>query len=138
MISAFRHDLLHASVLNESSMTLCHLQNSIWMAQAQQAPADFGNVFQVMIVPVTVMIVLYIFLMIRPESTSRSKRTEFLNSLKKNDPIVTIHGIFGTIANISPESDEVTIRVDDNTRIRMKKSVIEALVVSKESSTKTT
>ncbi len=87
-----------------------------------------------LVVPIVAMLAFYYFIIIRPESGMRKKRAELLGGLKKNDPVVTIHGIYGSIANISPDSDEVTLKVDDNTRIRMRKSAIEGLVVSKDAS----
>ena len=33
--------------------------------------------------------------------------------------MVTAGGILGTVANVSPEKNEVTIKVDDNTKIRV-------------------
>ena len=38
---------------------------------------------------------------------------------KKNDAVVTAGGILGTVANIAMDKNEVTIKVDDNTRIRV-------------------
>ena len=37
---------------------------------------------------------------------------------------VTIGGIFGTVANVSTDGKEVTLKVDDSTRIKFRKSAI--------------
>ena len=52
------------------------------------------------------------------------------SNLKKNDRIVTIGGIYGTVVNINSDIDEVTIRVDEgtNTKIRMMRSAISRVV----------
>jgi preprotein translocase subunit YajC len=48
-----------------------------------------------------------------------------LGALEKNDDIVTSGGIHGTIVNI--QDDVVTLRIDDNTRIKIQKSSISRL-----------
>lgn len=74
--------------------------------------------------------------MIRPQSREKAKRQELLNALKKNDKIVTIGGILGTIASVSPDSDEVTIKVDENTRLRILRSSIQRVVTTESESDK--
>jgi preprotein translocase subunit YajC len=44
--------------------------------------------------------------------------------LKKNDRVLTTAGIYGTIVAISEKEDELTVRVDDNVRIKMVKASI--------------
>jgi len=48
--------------------------------------------------------------------------------LKKNDRIVTIGGILGTVMNV--QKDEVTIRVDEstNTKLRMQRNAIARVI----------
>lgn len=56
------------------------------------------------------------------------------SSLKKNDRIVTIGGIHGTIVSAPQESNVVTIRIDEqsNTRIKVNRSAIMNVVSDKE------
>ena len=53
-----------------------------------------------------------------------------LASLKKNDDVVTSGGIYGTVANV--QNDIVTLRIDDNTKIKVQKSAISKLKAKKE------
>jgi preprotein translocase subunit YajC len=73
--------------------------------------------------------------MFRPQQKERARREKALGELKKNDRVVTIGGIIGTIANISEKEQEVTLKIDDNTRIKMRRSAIQGLyqVETKES-----
>lgn len=80
------------------------------------------------LLPLLAIGVLFYFMMIRPQSREKAKRQQLLDSLKKNDKVVTIGGILGSIASISPDSDEVTVKVDDNTRIRFRRSSIQQVV----------
>jgi preprotein translocase subunit YajC len=47
-------------------------------------------------------------------------------NLKKNDRIVTVGGIIGTVINAPKDSDEISIRIDEssNTRMRILRSAV--------------
>ncbi|MEX1230984.1 MAG: preprotein translocase subunit YajC [Planctomycetaceae bacterium] len=81
-----------------------------------------------MMYPLLMIVALWYFLILRPQSRDRKRRDELLGALKKNDPVVTIGGILGTVANISADGKEVTLKVDDNTRIRVLRRSIESVV----------
>lgn len=65
--------------------------------------------------------IIFYFLMIRPQRIEQQKRQAMLDTVKKNDRVVTIGGLYGVVANVQRESDEITLRVDENnnTRIRV-------------------
>ena len=69
-------------------------------------------------------LVMY-FLMLRPQSKERKKREAMLSAVKKNDRVVTIGGILGTV--ISVKDDEITLKVDEssNTKITFTRSAIQ-------------
>jgi preprotein translocase subunit YajC len=80
--------------------------------------------------PLLVVLGLLGYLMLfRPERKRRDEHEAMLNSLKKNDRIETIGGIFGTIVSVNREADEVVIKVDEssNTRLRVRCSAIRAM-----------
>lgn len=66
------------------------------------------------------LILVFYFLLIRPERKERARRQNMLNAIKKNDRVLTIGGIYGVVTNVHREANEVTLRIDDatNTRIR--------------------
>ena len=71
---------------------------------------------------------LFWMLLIRPESKKTADLNKMREALNKNDRILTIGGIFGTVVNVQKDAKDITIRVDDNTRIRVLRSSI-ALVL---------
>lgn len=93
---------------------------------AGKAPPQ-QDIFQMMF-PLFMIVALWYFLIMRPQSRDRKRREELLKQIKKNDPVVTIGGILGTVANISADGNEVTLKVDDNTRIRVRRRSIESVV----------
>ena len=74
------------------------------------------------LMPIILIFVIFYFLLIRPQQTQQKKHRELLSQLKKNDEVVTNSGIHGTIVNLDEET--VTLRVDDNTRIKFQKNTI--------------
>ncbi len=92
--------------------------------------------FEVFGPPLMVMILLYYFFVVMPQGKDRKERENFLDRLKKNDQVVTIGGIYGTISGFSADGTQVTLRVDDNTRIRVRKTSIESVVKSEGSDKK--
>jgi preprotein translocase subunit YajC len=69
---------------------------------------------------------LFYLMLLRPERRKRAELDRMLRSLKKNDRVITVGGIFGTVVQASQDADEVTLRIDEsnNTRIRVLRSSI--------------
>ena len=83
----------------------------------QPAPSPIAG-----FVPILLIFAIFYFLLIRPQQKQQRKHQELLGQLKKNDEVVTSGGIHGTIVNVDEQT--VTLRVDDNTRIKFQKSTI--------------
>jgi preprotein translocase subunit YajC len=85
-------------------------------------------------VPLVVIGVMFYLMLVRPERRKRAELSQLLNSLKKNDRVVTIGGIYGTIVNAQQGSEEVTIRVDEtnNTKLHVRRSAISQVIEDKE------
>ncbi|MBT4864746.1 MAG: preprotein translocase subunit YajC [Planctomycetaceae bacterium] len=79
------------------------------------------------IMPAFLILLLWQF-MFNPRRRDEKKRAEMVSALKKNDRIVTIGGITGTVASVSEDGKYVTIKVEDNTRIKMLASSIQTVV----------
>ena len=82
--------------------------------------------------PLILIGVVWYFLLFRPQQRDKRKRDELLKTLKKNDRVVTIGGMIGTVANVTPDGKEVSIKVDDNTRIRMLRTSIQSVVTDED------
>ncbi|MEZ6058630.1 MAG: preprotein translocase subunit YajC [Planctomycetaceae bacterium] len=54
----------------------------------------------------------------------QTRHSEMINNLKKNDRVVTAGGIIGTVASVSEDKAEVTLKVDDNTRLKFRSESI--------------
>tara|TARA_R110002111_G_scaffold262289_1_gene337794 strand:+ start:74023 stop:74376 length:354 start_codon:yes stop_codon:yes gene_type:complete len=77
--------------------------------------------------PLIAIVIFFYFIMFRPQQKERARREKTLGELKKNDRVVTIGGIIGTIASISEKEQEVTLKIDENIRIKFRRSAIQGL-----------
>jgi preprotein translocase subunit YajC len=79
--------------------------------------------------------VLFYLMIIRPQNRKQAELKTMLGSLKKNDRVVTVGGIFGTIVNAPKDSEEITIKVDENnnTRLRVQRSSISRVITAESS-----
>jgi preprotein translocase subunit YajC len=68
------------------------------------------------------VILIFYFLIIRPQNKKKKETQQMLNELGKNDRIVTIGGIRGTVQSV--KDDAVVVKVDDNTKLEFSKSAI--------------
>ena len=70
------------------------------------------------------LIILMIFMFFRAPQKQKQQRKKLEQSLEKNDKILTIGGIIGTIVDL--KDDEITLKVDEsnNTKIKIRRSAI--------------
>lgn len=85
----------------------------------QAAQAQGGSMGSFLIMMVLIFVVMY-FLMIRPQQKKQKELAKFRDSLQKGDKVVTIGGIYGTIAEVKDKV--VLLEIDNNVKIRVDKS----------------
>ena len=85
------------------------------------APAQ-GSGLSMWIMLALFFIVMWFF-MIRPQSKQQKEMENFRNSLKNGDKVVTIGGIYGTIAEV--KDNYVLLEVDKDVKIRVNKQAIQ-------------
>jgi preprotein translocase subunit YajC len=108
------------------------------MALFAEDPKPAGDLTSVLpsLLPFVAIFVLFYFLLIRPQKREQSRRAEMLSGVQKNDRVVTVGGIYGVVASVNREADELTIKVDEstNTKLRVTLSSVDR-VLGDESST---
>jgi len=81
-------------------------------------PLDF--LFGNMMIPLVITMLLMYLLLMRPEQKKRKEMERLLSAIKKNDHVVTVGGIYGTVVAAASDSKFVTLRVDDSTGTKLK------------------
>ena len=87
----------------------------------QTAPAQGGGMS--MWIMLALIFVVMWFFMIRPQRKQQKEMENFRNSLKNGDKVVTIGGIYGTIAEV--KDNYVLLEVDKDVKIRVNKQAIQ-------------
>ena len=93
------------------------MSQSPQVAPGQPAPNPLAG-----FIPILLIFAIFYFILIRPQQKQQQKHQEMISKLTKNDEVVTNGGIHGTVVNVDEQA--VTLRVDDNTRIKFQKNVI--------------
>jgi len=82
------------------------------------------------LIPFAAIILIFYFLIIRPQNKKRKETERMLGALKKGDKIVTIGGVYGTIQNVKEST--VIVKVDENVKLEFLRSAISSVISSKE------
>jgi preprotein translocase subunit YajC len=85
----------------------------------QQQKNPFGSIW--FFLP---LILLMVFMLFRAPQKQKQQRKKLEQSLEKNDKVLTIGGIIGTIVDL--KDDEITLKIDEsnNTKIKIRRSAI--------------
>ena len=78
-----------------------------------------GGLNQLIFMSAIIMVMFY-FMLIRPNRKREQDRKSMLATLKKNDHVVTVGGIKGIVANVKPEEDEVVLKIDEATGAKLR------------------
>ena len=80
--------------------------------------------------PIIFIVVIFYFLLIRPQQKRAKLHRAMMEGLKSGDSVVTVGGLHGTVAAV--DQDTVIVRVADNVKLTFNKSAIAGLVSQKE------
>ncbi len=84
--------------------------------------------------PFVGVFLIFYFMFIVPDRKKKREEAEMKSSLKKNDRIITIGGIHGTVVSVSQDSANVlVIKIDEsgNTRVKINKSAVATVIKDK-------
>jgi len=72
------------------------------------------------------IIVVFYFLVIRPQNKKKKDAAKMLENMKRGDRVVTIGGLHGSVDSV--RDNEVVLKVDDNVKLKFSKSAISQVV----------
>ncbi len=76
-----------------------------------------------MLLPLAVFVVIFYFLIIRPQKKRQKKHEEMLASIRPGDQVVTAGGFFGTVKAV--KEDSYILEIAEGTKARVLKSSIQ-------------
>ncbi|MBQ3442401.1 MAG: preprotein translocase subunit YajC [Selenomonadaceae bacterium] len=88
------------------------------------AMAAFAN-----FMPIILMVLIFYFLLYRPQKKAREAHDAMLSSLKVGSRVITIGGIYGTIVSLS--DDIVRLKIADNVEIEVARGSINGVAEEK-------
>jgi len=68
------------------------------------------------------LIVIFYFMLIRPQQKRMRQQVELMNNLREGDDVMTSSGIYGTITEI--EEETVLLEISEDVEVRVAKSAI--------------
>ena len=98
--------------------------NTVTFLQAQAQPQG-GLLFS--FAPLLFMVVIFYFLLIRPQQKRQKQHNTMLTQLKKGDKVLTSGGIYGLIERVR-EDGVLVVKVADNVKVEMAKSAVSTVV----------
>jgi preprotein translocase subunit YajC len=96
------------------------LYQSWLFAQAQPQAPDDPYAFIRLVGPIFFVMILFYFMLLRPQKRKEQEMREMVRNVKENDRVVTIGGIYGVVTNVQRDAERVTIRVDESTGAKLK------------------
>jgi preprotein translocase subunit YajC len=79
-----------------------------------------------MFIPLILMVVVFYFLLIRPQSKQRKMLEQKIANLSKGDKILTAGGIYCTVLNV--KDNILVVKVGDNVKMEINKSYVASVV----------
>lgn len=89
-------------------------------AAAGQQPGLMG------FLPLIILVVVFYFLLIRPQSKRAKEHRNMVSNLSKGDEVVTTGGLLGRIAEL--DENFVTLEVADNVQVRVQRNAVGSLM----------
>lgn len=91
---------------------------------ADPAASPLGGMGYSYLISLVLMVVIFYFLLIRPQRKEQKKTQDMLQSMEVGDVVVTTSGFYGVLIDITEEDVIVEFGSNKNCRIPMRKSAI--------------
>ncbi|MDO5581449.1 MAG: preprotein translocase subunit YajC [Planctomycetia bacterium] len=85
-------------------------------------PSTEQSIFSVLMIVSMMLIVMYL-LFVLPKKNQEKNARKMIDSLKKNDKVMTTSGMIGTIYSIDKDQNEVVLKVDESNNTKIKFSL---------------
>ena len=96
-------------------------------ALAQSGIAGASNDFLIQLMPILLMIVIFYFLLFRPQQQRQKDHKTKLSALRRGDTVVTAGGILGKVTKLI-DDNTVEVEIASDTKVRVVRGTITDVV----------
>ncbi len=89
-----------------------------------QAAAPGADPMTSLLIPMLLMVGIFYFLVIRPQTQRQTRHMEMINKVRRGDTVVTSGGMIGKVSKAVETSDEIEVELSDTLRVRVLKSTL--------------
>jgi len=76
----------------------------------------------VQLFPLALIFIIFYFLLIRPQKQKEKEHQKMLAGIERNDEVVTLGGIHGTIVNVKEKT--LILRIDEDVKMEIEKNSV--------------
>lgn len=95
---------------------------------ASPPPSGFGGLFSNPLVPIILVVLVFYFFVFRGQRRDRRRREDMLANVRKNDHVVTVGGLMGTV--VAVRDQEITVKIDEssNTKVNLARWAVKTVI----------
>lgn len=96
----------------------------MFISPAYAQTGGAGDPFTGLLIPMLLMIVIFYFLVIRPQQQRAKQHREMIDKVRRGDTVVTSSGFVGRVTKVTDNSDEIEVDLSDTMKVRVLKSTL--------------
>jgi preprotein translocase subunit YajC len=100
-------------------------------AMAQTATGGMGADSLVSFLPLIAIVVVFYFMLFRPQQQKAKKHKEMLSGIRRGDKIITAGGIIGTVNKVLNDN-ELQVEIAENVRVRLLRGTVTEILTKPE------
>ena len=93
----------------------------VFMRQGDSTTGLLGS-----LLPFLLIILVFYFLILRPQQKRQKERQKLLGSIKKGDKVITSGGMHGVIEGLDDKT--VLMKIADNTKVKVERSAVTTII----------
>ena len=93
-------------------------------AYAQVAGLGDGLGGLMQFAPLVLILVIFYFLLIRPQQKKAKEHREMLSKIRRNDKIVSTGGLIGTVTRVYDDRDELIMEIAPGVKVSVRRSMV--------------
>ena len=76
------------------------------------------------LLPIILVMVIFYFLLIRPQQKRAKQHKEMLAAIRRGDKIVTSGGLVGTIIKVTDDSDPIDVEIAKGVKVQVVRTMV--------------